>query len=134
MTVTIVDGPRPVTGGVDTHLDLNVAAALDGIGGLLGVESFPTSKTIIDHIGNLAGNSAPGGQRQQAKALDDGLRALADLDRAISHAAQRPHLQLADPARTRLHHAGLRGSEMRHQHTLHEHLEPTAAPSIGMPM
>jgi transposase len=32
-----------VTGGVDTHLDLNVAAVLDGIGGLLGVESFPTS-------------------------------------------------------------------------------------------
>src|SRR5262249_31682136 len=53
MTVTIVDAARPVTGGadahlevnvapglvtggVDTHLDLNVAAALDGIGGLLG--------------------------------------------------------------------------------------------------
>ena len=33
MTVTIVDAARPVTGGVDTHLDLNVAAALDGIGG-----------------------------------------------------------------------------------------------------
>ena len=50
MTVTIVDVARPVlggvdahlevnvapgrvTGGVDTHLDLNVAAALDGIGG-----------------------------------------------------------------------------------------------------
>jgi hypothetical protein len=29
MTVTIVDAPRPVTGGVHTHLDLNVAAALD---------------------------------------------------------------------------------------------------------
>jgi hypothetical protein len=27
--------------GVDTHLDLHVAAALDAIGGLLGVESFP---------------------------------------------------------------------------------------------
>ncbi len=32
-----------VTGGVDTHLDVHVAAALDGIGGLLGVESFPTT-------------------------------------------------------------------------------------------
>lgn len=41
--VSIVDTSRPVTGGVDTHLELNVAAALDGIGGLLGVESFPTS-------------------------------------------------------------------------------------------
>ena len=34
-----------VTGGVDTHLDVHVAAALDGIGGLLGVESFPTTPT-----------------------------------------------------------------------------------------
>ena len=30
-----------ITGGVDTHLDVHVAAALDSIGGLLGVESFP---------------------------------------------------------------------------------------------
>jgi hypothetical protein len=28
---------------VDTHPDLNVAAALDGTGGLLGVEEFPTT-------------------------------------------------------------------------------------------
>lgn len=32
-----------VTGGVDTHADSHVAAALDGIGGLLGVEQFPTT-------------------------------------------------------------------------------------------
>ena len=43
MALTIVDTSRPVTGGVDTHLDVNVAAALDGMGGLLGVEQFPTS-------------------------------------------------------------------------------------------
>jgi transposase len=43
MALTIVDTSRLVTGGVDTHLDLNVVAALDGIGGLLGVEQFPTS-------------------------------------------------------------------------------------------
>src|SRR5262249_29485424 len=41
MTVTIVDAARPVTGGVDTHLDLNVAAALDGIGGLLAGGGVP---------------------------------------------------------------------------------------------
>jgi len=34
---------RVVTGGVDTHADTHVAAALDGIGGLLGTESFPVS-------------------------------------------------------------------------------------------
>src|SRR5439155_10570291 len=35
--------PEMITGGVDTHLDVNVAAALDGIGGLLGVEQFETT-------------------------------------------------------------------------------------------
>jgi transposase len=33
-----------VTGGVDTHVDFHVAAALDQIGGLLGVESFEVSE------------------------------------------------------------------------------------------
>ena len=40
--MTIVE-TRPITGGVDTHLDVHVAAALDANGGLLGVESFPTT-------------------------------------------------------------------------------------------
>ena len=31
-----------VVGGVDTHADVHVAAAVDGNGGVLGVESFPT--------------------------------------------------------------------------------------------
>ena len=43
MAMTIVEGTRPVTGGVDTHLDVHVAAALDPVGGLLGVESFAAS-------------------------------------------------------------------------------------------
>ena len=43
MAVTTVDTARPVTGGVDTHLEVNVAAALDRIGGLLGVEQFTTT-------------------------------------------------------------------------------------------
>jgi transposase len=43
MAVTIV-GDRPViTGGVDTHADMHVAAALDPIGGLLGVREFPAT-------------------------------------------------------------------------------------------
>ena len=41
--MTIVEAERSVTGGVDTHLDVHVAAALDGLGGVLGVESFATS-------------------------------------------------------------------------------------------
>ena len=41
--MTIVEATRPITGGVDTHLDTHVAAAVDANGGLLGVESFPTT-------------------------------------------------------------------------------------------
>ena len=49
MTVTIVEEARPgtcraaVTGGVDTHADTHVAAALDPVGGLLGVAEFPAT-------------------------------------------------------------------------------------------
>jgi transposase len=41
--MTIVEDTRAITGGVDTHADMHVAAALDPIGGLLGVEEFPVS-------------------------------------------------------------------------------------------
>ena len=42
--MTIVDRARLVTGGIDTHLHVNVVAALDPIGGLLGVAEFATTK------------------------------------------------------------------------------------------
>src|SRR5215203_4072909 len=42
MAMTIVE-TRPITGGVDTHLDVHVAAALDANGGVLGIESFSTT-------------------------------------------------------------------------------------------
>jgi transposase len=45
MAMTIVEACRTITGGVDTHLDLSVAAALDGIGGLLAVKEFPTTRS-----------------------------------------------------------------------------------------
>ena len=40
----MVEAERVVTGGVDTHLDVHVAAALDPIGGLLGVASFDATR------------------------------------------------------------------------------------------
>ena len=51
MTLTIVE-TRAVTGGVDTHADVHVAAALDPIGGLLGVREFPA--TLAGYAGLLA--------------------------------------------------------------------------------
>ena len=41
--MTIVDSTRPITGGVDTHLDAHVAAVIDANGGVLAVESFTTT-------------------------------------------------------------------------------------------
>ena len=41
--MTIVEDKRAITGGVDTHADVHVAAALDPIGGLLGVQEFPAT-------------------------------------------------------------------------------------------
>jgi Transposase len=43
MAMSIIVETRPITGGVDTHLDTHVAAALDANGGVLGVESFATT-------------------------------------------------------------------------------------------
>src|SRR5271169_3802314 len=42
MAVAIVE-TRAITGGVDTHADVHVAAALDPVGGLLGVREFPVT-------------------------------------------------------------------------------------------
>ena len=56
MALTIVEDARAVTGGVDTHADMHVAAALDPIGGLLGVEEFPaTAAGYVRLLGWLGG-------------------------------------------------------------------------------
>ena len=41
--MTIVEERPVITGGVDTHSEVHVAAALDPIGGLLGVREFPAT-------------------------------------------------------------------------------------------
>ena len=54
--MTIVEDRPVITGGVDTHADLHVAAALDPIGGLLGVRQFPaTAAGYADLLEWLAG-------------------------------------------------------------------------------
>ena len=39
-----------VVGGVDTHADVHVAAAVDGNGGLLGIESFPADRAGFEEL------------------------------------------------------------------------------------
>ena len=54
--MTIVEDARVITGGVDTHADVHVAAALDPLGGLLGVQEFPATRAgYADLLGWLAG-------------------------------------------------------------------------------
>ena len=43
--MTIVGNPDAVVGGVDTHVDVHVAAAVDHVGGVLGIESFRTTRS-----------------------------------------------------------------------------------------
>ena len=57
--MTIVEAARPVTGGVDTHLDVHVAAVLDHVGGLLGVEPFPATPAGYRQLLGWMGSFGP---------------------------------------------------------------------------
>jgi hypothetical protein len=58
-----------ITGGVDIHADVPVAAALDPIGGLLGVREFPATPAFLagwaspDRPGDLPVGYAADSQR-----------------------------------------------------------------------
>jgi len=54
--MAILEDTRVITGGVDTHADMHVAAALDPLGGLLGVREFPaTAAGYADLLSWLGG-------------------------------------------------------------------------------
>ena len=56
MTIVEARAETPaITGGVDTHADMHVAAALDPIGGLLGVGEFPATTGYARLLGWLGG-------------------------------------------------------------------------------
>jgi transposase len=50
MAVASIVETRLNVGGVDTHLDVHVAAVVDANGGVLGVESFPTSPAGLEAL------------------------------------------------------------------------------------
>jgi len=54
--MTIVEA-RPVTGGVDTRAGTHVAAALDSIGGLPGVQEFPVTPAGYARLPGWLGGS-----------------------------------------------------------------------------
>ena len=47
---TMTEQAVVVTGGVDTHQDQHVAAALDQLGRVLGTQSFPTTLVGYRHL------------------------------------------------------------------------------------
>lgn len=56
MTTIAHDEPRWVTGGVDTHKDVHVAAVLDAIGRLMATASFRPPATVT---GDCCGGCSP---------------------------------------------------------------------------
>ena len=99
--MTIVEVDRRITGGVDTHLDVNVAAALDEIGGLLGVESFATT---------VAGNEALIGWLDSFGCLDlVGVEGTGSYGASLARALARrgvPVVEVDQPNRQRRRQAG----------------------------
>ena len=65
---TMTSDRRLVTGGVDTHRDFHVAAALDHLGGVLGTAQFPTTTAGYRLAAGLAG-------RVRARSTRSGSRA-----------------------------------------------------------
>src|SRR5271165_6133563 len=60
MAMTIVEAAHSVTGGVDTHGEVHVGAALDEVGGLLGTRSFDaTPDGFSSLLSWLAGVTLP---------------------------------------------------------------------------
>jgi transposase len=54
--MTILEDIHVITGGVDTHAGMHVAAALDSLGGLVGVREFPaTAAGYADLLSWLGG-------------------------------------------------------------------------------
>jgi len=50
---TIAEARPVVTGGVDTHLDVHVAAVVTVVGGVLGTAEFPTTAASASPIPSM---------------------------------------------------------------------------------
>lgn len=66
--------PIDITGGVDTHKDNHVAAALDPLGGILGTETFPATRKVTRHCcrgSGPSGRSCPSVLKEPAHGAPD---------------------------------------------------------------
>jgi hypothetical protein len=76
-------------------------AARDGYPAAHGIQRLEAARnTILNHIETLAESASGAAPPATPSPLDDPLRALSDLDRAVTEAANKPTLRLAEPRRT----------------------------------
>jgi hypothetical protein len=59
MAMAIVEATRQITGGVDTHADLHVAAIVDHLGGVIGIETFETTEAGYGRLVGWLRHTAP---------------------------------------------------------------------------
>jgi transposase len=118
--MTILEDTRVITGGVDTHADMHVAAALDPLGGLLGVREFPaTAAGYADLLSWLTGF---------------GNLALVGVEGTGSYGAGLArHLAAARVRVVEVDRADRQGRVIRVDSQLPEHHDPTLYPAPASP-
>jgi hypothetical protein len=119
---------RALEDDLQRHWTLAVLdAARDGFPAAHGIDRLQAARsTILTHIETLADSAGRVPPHETPSPLDDPLRALADLDRAVTQAANKPALRLVEPRR--ISHVDVHG---RHHAFIQAGYEPPA-PSAGI--
>lgn len=86
-------------------------------------------QTVIDQIETVTDRPGPSQPGQEGQRIDDPMRALADLDRSIRQAAERPDVQLVEPAIPKRQHRMDPWPNIHEQHIAYQHLHPSGQPS-----
>jgi len=110
-------------------------AARDGHPAAYGKQRLKEARqTIIEQIETLGERTTSGEHQPEAvRGIGHPLRALTDIDRAIRQAADRLDLHLIEPPKIpRQRRPGMDPGQIHYQHLLHEQLQPTATPTLGI--
>lgn len=108
-------------------------AARDGHPVAYGKQRLHAARqTIVEQVEGMTDRPAPGEPHQPRPQIDDPLRALADLDRSVQQAAERPALPFVEPARPRRQHRMEPWPNIHEQHIAYQHLQHSEGPSIGI--
>ncbi len=109
-------------------------AARDGYPAAYGKHRLRTADTPSSTRSRPSPTDLPPASRtsQAIRSTTHPLRALADLDRAIVQAGERPGVTLVEPIKPHRHQMDPWPTDIHQQHMLHGQLYPTEGPSIGI--